>query len=170
MSILRKTTANDIPAVMEIIEQGKSYLRSNGIDQWQNGYPGEDIIREDIDNGYGYVLEYDDKVIGTVALSFDGEPWYDDIRDGQWLSDGAFLVIHRLAVRSDVRGTKFASEIIRQAEKFCIKQYVNSIKIDTHEDNVIMRNFVKKNGFEYCGIVMLGSEGERLAFEKTLKY
>ena len=168
MTILRKTTIDDISAVMEIIEQGKAYLKSNGIDQWQNGYPNESVIKEDIINEYGYVLEYEDKIVGTVALSFDGEPWYDDITDGEWLTLGEFLVIHRLAVSSDVRGTDIAPEIIRQAEKLCVQRGVSSIKIDTHEDNIIMQKFVKKNGFKYCGMVILGSEGERLAFEKLL--
>lgn len=168
MTILRKITPEDLNQVMEIIEQGKVYLKSSGVDQWQNGYPNEAVIKEDIANGYGYVLECEGEVVGTVALSFDGEPWYDDIRGGEWMSNGNFLVIHRLAVSHDARGTDLASEMIKQSEKLCAERGVRSIKIDTHEDNIIMQKFVKKNGFKYCGIVILGSEGERLAFEKLL--
>ena len=168
MTTLKKTTTKDINQVMDVIEQGKSYLKSSGVDQWQNDYPNEEIIKEDIVNGYGYVLEDEGKIVGTVALSFDGEPWYDNIYDGKWITNEDFLVIHRLAVSDNVRGTDAASEILRQAEKLCALRGVQSIKIDTHEDNVIMQKFVKKNGFEYCGMVILGSEGERLAFEKVL--
>lgn len=169
MATLRKTMFGDIKQVMEIIEQGKSYLKSNGVDQWQNGYPNEAVIREDIGNGYGYVLADERNVVGTVALSFDGEPWYDDIQDGQWLTNGRFLVIHRLAVSRTARGTALASELIKHAEKLCLERGVRSIKIDTHEDNIVMQRFVKKNGFKYCGTVILGSEGKRLAFEKVIK-
>jgi RimJ/RimL family protein N-acetyltransferase len=168
MIIFRKITIEDIDQVMEIIEQGKVYLKSTGVDQWQNGYPNEAVIKEDLANGYGYVLECEDKIVGTVALSFDGEPYYDYIRDGKWMTKGDFLVIHRLAVSRTVRGTDIASEIIRQSEQLCALRGIRSIKIDTHKDNVVMQNFVKKNGFEYCGIVILGSEGERLAFEKLV--
>ena len=168
MTTLRKTTMSDLRAVMTIIEQGRIYLKSTGVDQWQNGYPNEAVIKEDITNGYGYVLECEGKIIGTVALSFDGEPWYNDIRDGKWLTNGPFLVIHRLAVSHDVRGTHVASEVIKQAEALCVKRGVKSIKIDTHQDNIAMQKLVKKNGFNYCGLVILGSEGERLAFEKLL--
>ena len=168
MPTLRKTTLEDIAQAIQIIEQGKAYLKSTGVDQWQNGYPNAEVIKEDIANGYGYVLECEGKVVGTVALSFDGEPHYDDIRDGNWLSNGNFLVIHRLAVSDEVRGTNSASEMIRQAEQLCMIHGIFSIKIDTHEDNVVMRKFVEKNGFKYCGTVMLGSEGERVAFEKVL--
>ena len=168
MATLRKTTIEDISMVMNIIEAGKAYLKSNGIDQWQNGYPNEAIIKADIEDGYGYVLVCEGKIVGTVALSFDGEPWYDDIREGKWLTNGDFLVVHRLAVSPEVRGTDVASEIMRQAERLCNFRDVHSIKIDTHEANRIMQRFIKKNGFEYCGNVILGSEGDRLAFEKVL--
>ena len=168
MTTLRKTATEDINQVMEVIEQGIAYLKSSGVDQWQNNYPNEEIIKEDIVNGYGYVLEDEGKIVGTVALSFDGEPWYDDVYDGKWITNEDFLVIHRLAVNDNVRGKSAASDILRQAEKLCALRGVKSIKIDTHEDNVIIQNFIKKNGFEYCGLVILGSEGKRLAFEKIL--
>lgn len=155
MTMLRKTTPEDVNQVMEIIEQGKSYLKSSGVDQWQNGYPNEAVIQEDLVNGYGYVLECEGEVVGTAALSFDGEPWYDDIRGGEWLSDDNFLVIHRLAVSRNVRGTDVASLMIKQCEKLCAECNVHSIKIDTHEDNIIMQKFVKKMGLSIAALLSL---------------
>lgn len=166
--ILRKTTKTDIQQVMAIINQGKTYLKASGVDQWQNGYPNEAVINEDIANGYGFVLTVDNEIVATVALSFDGEPWYDDIRDGAWLTNDDFLVIHRMAVSEQARGTEVASELLRHAEKLCRNQGVSSIKIDTHPENIPMQKLVSKNGFAYCGIVILGTEGDRLAYEKRL--
>ena len=167
MTKLRRTTENDVSRVLEIVEQGKAYLKASGVDQWQNGYPNEAVIVQDITDGYAYVLEMDGEVVGTVALSFDGEPWYDDI-DGAWLTEGDFLVVHRMAVHASVRGTDAASEILKAAGRLCEQRGVKSIKIDTHEGNVPMQKLVKKNGFSYCGTVILGREGKRLAFEKVL--
>ncbi|HBN29292.1 MAG TPA: GNAT family N-acetyltransferase, partial [Clostridiaceae bacterium] len=45
---------------------------------------------------------------------------------------------------------------------------VHSIKIDTHRENKSMQRLLKKNGFEYCGIIYLKDKSERIAFEKTL--
>jgi len=164
--LLRKTTPEDIWQVMKIINEGKAYLFENGVDQWQNGYPNENVIAKDIENGYSYVLTSQEEIIGTIALSFDGEPYYDIIREGAWLSNDAFLVIHRMAITQRLRHTNAATEMLHLAEQLCEEKAVCSIKIDTHKDNKIMQNFIKKNGFNYCGIVTLGSEGERLAFEK----
>ena len=41
-----------------------------------------------------------------------------------------------------------------------------NLKIDTHENNVVMQNLLKKNGFTYCGRIYVDDGGERLAFQK----
>ena len=46
---------------------------------------------------------------------------------------------------------------------------VYSIKIDTHEDNQIMRKMLSSTGFTHCGTILLRDGNKRLAFEKTLK-
>ena len=43
-----------------------------------------------------------------------------------------------------------------------------SIRIDTHRDNIPMQKMLNKNGFIYCGIIYLLDGKERFAFEKPL--
>ena len=69
------------------------HLRESGIDQWQNNYPNEEIVQEDIARGNNYILVEDGKVIGTVVLSFAEEESYKQIYDGQWLCGLAYAVI-----------------------------------------------------------------------------
>ena len=47
---LRLTTTNDLNAVMTIINQAKKYFKEQGINQWQDGYPNENSIINDIRN------------------------------------------------------------------------------------------------------------------------
>ena len=42
------------------------------------------------------------------------------------------------------------------------------IRIDTHPDNRIMQNWLKKNGFSYCGWIWLVTGDLRYAYEKLL--
>ena len=42
-----------------------------------------------------------------------------------------------------------------------------NLKIDTHRDNVVMQNMLKKNGFQSCGIIHVQDGSERLAYQKT---
>ena len=45
---------------------------------------------------------------------------------------------------------------------------VRKFKIDTHRDNKVMQNLLKKNGFSYCGIICLNDCSERLAYQKSM--
>ena len=60
---------------------------------------------------------------------------------------------------------KLAAEMTKEAG-------YGSIRIDTHEGNIPMRTFLKKQGFEECGIIYLSNEGcvdnKRIAYEKIL--
>ena len=175
--MFRASTLNDIPEIMNIISQAQAYLKAQGVDQWQDGYPNAAAISKDIEDNISFVLvsencssiETEAKVIATVAISFHGEKTYDTIYEGNWLSHDSYAVLHRLAVDNSFKGLGIAAEILKYVEKSCTQNKVHSIKIDTHEDNKSMQSFLTKNGFKYCGIIYLESGAKRIAFEKMLK-
>ena len=71
---LEKAKTADISAIMEIVEEAKAYFRSQGINQWQDGYPNAESIGSDIQNGYGYLLQEKEDTVAYASISFDGEP------------------------------------------------------------------------------------------------
>jgi len=164
----RKATESDVNSIMNIIKQAQDYFKEQGINQWQNNYPNPDTIRNDISKGYGYVLLKNGRIIGTVAVSFDGEKTYESIYDGKWISDLEYAVIHRMAIDSSLKGLGLASVIMRYIENMCLNRGIHSIRIDTHEDNKSMQRLIEKNGFQYCGIIYLADKSKRLAFEKLI--
>lgn len=164
----RKAFKSDANSIMNIIKQAKNYFKEQEIDQWQDNYPNYDTVYNDIVNNYGYVLLKDNIIIGTAAVSFDGEKTYEHIYNGEWISDDEYVVIHRIAINSKYKGKGLASLIIKNVEKICLEKNVHSIKIDTHRENLAMQKLLKKNGFTYCGIIYLGDGSERIAFEKSL--
>lgn len=165
----RKTTPEDIPGIMRIIRQAQEYMKEQGIDQWQNNYPSETVFAEDIVHDYSYVMEEDGKIIGTMAVIFDGEPDYDKIYDGAWKTVGKpYAAIHRVAVDAQMKGRGIAGAMLLEAEKMCRVRGVGSMKNDTHRDNHSMQRMLRKNGFEYCGIIYLEDGEERIAFEKLI--
>ena len=166
--IFRKSTEKDLKNIMEIIKEAKEFLKANKVDQWQSGYPNEESILLDIEKGYSYVLEENEIILGTTALSFDGEKTYDQIYEGEWLSFGEYGVIHRIAVNMNSKIKGLGTEIIKRCEKICLEQGIRSIKIDTHEDNLTMQKLLEKNNFKYCGIIYLEGNIKRVAFEKEI--
>lgn len=170
MEIIRSDSSH-IPGILKIIDDAKCYLASKNIDQWQNGYPNEEQIRNDITNQESYVVvNTDGTVMGTTMFTTNSEPTYKVIEQGEWIIDESkpYGVIHRMAVNDDFRGFGVAKFIFGQCHAMLIEQGIKSLKIDTHEENVAMQSLVKSQGYQYCGIIYTGYGAKRLAFEKIL--
>lgn len=163
----RKALTTDIGSIMSIIRQAQEFFRENGIDQWQNNYPNEETVADDIKNNIGYVLVKENDIIGTVAILFGEEKSYCYI-EGKWLSDDDYATVHRIAVAGEHKGKGYASEILRCIEEMCRQKNVSSIRVDTHEKNISMQRLLDKNGFVYCGIIYLGDGSKRRAYEKII--
>ena len=169
---IRKSTKQDIDRIMIILAEARQKMGQLGIDQWQYGYPSREIIKEDVALGMSYAIrESDDgEVLGTFFVEDRGEPTYDKIYDGEWLTgDANYIAIHRVALCNAKRGSGIANEMVKFAEEKCKEAGVGSIRIDTHRGNIPMRRFLEKNGFVFCGIIYLGTGEERVAYEKLVK-
>lgn len=166
--IFRQAKETDISNIMNIIMQAQDYLKEQGIDQWQNNYPNIETIKNDIAHKYSYILEQDNRIVATVAVSFDGETTYDTIWDGEWISNDKYAVIHRIAVDDNYKGLGIATQIMNKVEELCLDNKVHSIRIDTHKQNLTMQKLLLKNDFKYCGIIYLQDSNKRIAFEKMV--
>lgn len=163
-----KTKTEDIPLVMEIIKDAQKYLKNEGIDQWQNDYPNPQVIKEDIKNGNAYVIKKNDTVVAAAAIIFANDPTYDQIEHGEWLTQGKYGVIHRAAVAKDYKGQGIASIFFRETEKMAAEKGAESIRIDTHQENLSMQRLIEKENFKYCGIIYTADGSKRLAYEKII--
>ena len=158
---IRPSEIRDIPDLMKIYDSARNYMRSKGNTvQWVNGYPSEDLVSSDIENGYGYVIEEQGKICGCFAFIIGEDPTYLKIEDGEWLCPGkAYGTIHRIGSSGSVPG------ILEEALKFCSSK-IDNIRIDTHEMNHVMQNLMDKNGFTRCGIIYISDGTPRIAYQK----
>lgn len=165
MDFIQATQA-DIKQIMVIINQAKAYLKNSGVDQWQKGYPNESSILGDIQSNIGYILVDKDIIAAYVCITFEPEEFYEQLQ-GEWKSHQPYAAIHRAAISDNYRGQGIASKIFGFAEKLCKSRDIHSIKVDTDNDNAVMKHILQKNGFEYCGIVCFDNS-DKIAFEKVL--
>lgn len=168
---IRQSKAADLDALMSLFAEARGTIAALGIDQWQDGYPSEAVIARDIQRGQSYCIEADGQICATFALIDDGEPTYDRIHEGAWLTGdgkGHYLAIHRVAIAVAMRGRGIATILLEYAADFARQHQMTSLRIDTHRGNVVMRRMLEKNGFTYCGIIYLESGAERVAYEKVI--
>ena len=168
---VKKAEIRELETLMTIICEARRAIASLGIDQWQDGYPGKDVILSDIEsqNMYG---AYENGVPAAVAAIISGiEPVYAHI-DGEWKTEGPYITVHRMAASDAARGKGASLALMKKAEEIAHSQGAVSVRVDTHLGNKVMRRFLSKQGFEECGLVDYSShttgDPMRIAYEKRL--
>jgi len=164
--ILRKAILSEAPSIWNILQEAIEQRKQDGSDQWQHGYPNEQTVHDDITKGYAYVLVDNEMIIAFAAIIFGIEPAYNDIK-GKWLTNGDYVVVHRVATSNAAKGRGIATHLFKMIEDLCLQHNVYSIKVDTNFDNIPMLKIMDKLSYTYCGeIFFIGAM--RKAYEKVL--
>ena len=71
---------NDLEDIMKMIHNCANDLISKNIFQWNEKYPSRDVFLADIEKKNLYIFKNDSGLIGCVALSYDKDIEYNDIK------------------------------------------------------------------------------------------
>lgn len=148
-------------AIMDVYAAAKEFMKATGnANQWSGTYPEKELIESNMADGSFYVCETDGgRIAGTFYFKVERDPTYTVIEGGEWLNDEPYGVVHRIASNGIRKGV---ADLCLQ---WCFDHHGN-IRIDTHRENRVMQNILKKNGYTRCGIIYLGNGDERIAFHK----
>ena len=152
-----KASVSQLQEIEAIYERARSYMKDTGnATQWAGGYPSREIILSDIEWGNLYLVMGDG--IEAVFAFIDGpDPTYDYI-EGEWLDSLPYCAVHRVASAGKTKG------MITLIMDHCFSR-CDSIKIDTHNDNLIMQHQLEKYGFKKCGTIYLENGDPRIAYQ-----
>lgn len=159
---VRNATLGDLDHIMEMVDHSRSIMRANGNNSQWGGYPGRDLIGNDIATRIGHVMTEDSRVVGYFTMLTQPEPTYEYIEDGLWLDDTTpYVTLHRLACVPGVQG------IARCAFEWG-EAHASSVRVDTHLDNHIMLHIINGRGYTRCGVVYMQDGSPREAFQKMM--
>lgn len=179
--MIQKAEFSDIKRALEIYDSARRFMRERGNNvQWVNGYPSEELLREDVAAGHLYVMTEGDEgqtslghggehrdgppggqvhVYGVFAFIVGEDPTYRVI-DGAWLDDVTpYGTLHRLASDGTHTG------VLREAVDWAAAR-MEHLRADTHEANLPMRRCLERAGFVYTGIIRVADGTPRYAYEK----
>ena len=166
--MLRKAKSTELDEIMLIIEDGREFLRQQGINQWQHGSPSKETIEQGIKEQTSYVYEIDRNIVATAMLTnYDRD--YENYPT-LWSKCDNYLVIHRVATLKNIRNQGIGRQFLSAIVEFVKKENIDYIRIDTHKDNKIMRKFLSDFGFVELGEIKLtmknnSDDKERIAYE-----
>lgn len=157
---IRKAELFDLPAVMEIYATARKFMCAHGNpNQWRNGYPAEELVRQDQEKGCLYLCEEKGEIAGVFMFSTEEDPTYQEIYQGKWLNEKPYGTMHRMASSGKEKGV--ASFCL----DWCFEQCGN-VRGDTHADNYVMQRVFEKNGFKKCGVIYVADKTPRIAYQK----
>ena len=160
---LRKAQHNEAEICYQCIEDGRTYHKSLGFEQWHPDYPTQQTILDDIAQNTGYAFVNENGVIGYCCIVIGDEPAYHEI-NGAWKTDRPYAVVHRMSFSSNARGGGLSREAINLLKEFCLSNYIDAIRVDTQNENKVMQHILAREGFEYCGLIQFDG-GPKLAYE-----
>ena len=179
---IRNATIDDLPALIDVTDQARRALATLGIDQWQGGNPTPQDLANDVEHGWAYlVLDDDGTVLGSCAICDGGEPDYDRLTSGAWLTQSAndtaqgpvrYLVVHRVAVADAATRKGVASAMLAQAASLAREAGLSGVRVDTHHGNLPMQRTLEKAGFIRCCELTITAQieptKERVGYELVL--
>lgn len=158
--MIRQASFSDLEDILGLYEEARVFMAENGNpNQWKNGYPGKDRVTEDINENCLFIIERSGCLCGVFFFKIGDDPTYQYIEGGNWLSDTAYGVIHRIAGKTGKKG------ILAEALDFCAEK-ISHLRIDTHKDNVIMHKALAQYGFTACGTIYVTDGTTRIAYER----
>lgn len=147
---VRPSQEADIPRILEIYGLARQFQRQVlNLVQWEDGYPSEDRLRQDMALAGSRVLVKDGQVIGTFFIQEGPDQVYLPLKEA-WPDKDEIVTIHRIAADSSVPGT---GNFIYQ----WLQDHYDNIMIDTHDRNLVMKHLLAKYGYSYLGEVTIAN-------------
>jgi GNAT superfamily N-acetyltransferase len=163
ISRLEKTSCKD---AFRLITCSRLDLQQKNIDQWDDQYPSESIIRADIENENAFGLFEDNKLIGYIV----GDKTYiSEYASIHWKYPvEKTLMLHRLCISPTYQNRGYAIKLLEHAEQWAHENGYVAVRLDVYEKNKTMVYLVENLNFTYCGNITL-PKGIFRCYEKATK-
>jgi len=167
MSLLpvSRATEADLPSLLQLTAACIARMRSEGIEQWDEVYPAESHLREDIKAGTLWVLRDGRELIGCMTLDARLDPLWAGIA---WKHAAEpIAAVHRLMIAPSHQGRGHARRLMTFAEAEANRNEFRSIRLDSFLQNPTSTALYEKLGYTKAGTAMM-RKGEFAGFEKAL--
>ena len=143
--IIKKASKIDLKQLYSLTKSCAKYMIENGIFQWNENYPSEEILLKDVELQQIWKLEENNSIVGAIVLTEIEDKEYLNVK---WLTKNyKNLYIHRLAVHPNFQGKGYAQKLMDFAENYAKENNYNSIRLDTFSQNKRNQDFYKQRKY-----------------------
>lgn len=152
--IITRADESDLPLLLDYRREAATWLREQGVDQWNNPFPADHILAS-IQAGFVYLIKDGSTTAATVTL--DSEPEPDLWTDEELRSPSMHL--HKLIVQREYAGEGLGSRILDWSCDRASAAGAAWVRINVNTLNSGLQNYYLRQGFEYVRTVEGGGVG-----------
>lgn len=146
---IRKAAPQDLTAVTTVFKEAIKVMDKSGIFQWDEVYPNEEDIKQDIEKSEMYLGE----IGGKIAVAFVLNREYDkEYEKGNWkYKNSSFFVIHRLCVNPAFQNKGVGTKTMFLIEDMLKNRGIETIRLDAFSLNPFALKMYEKIGYIKIG-------------------
>lgn len=147
--LFRRAELSDLREVAALFQSAIENMNRNNILQWDELYPDEAILRDDIEKNQMFVGRCENRIASVYVLSGEYDEEYNHA-DWQY-PDASFMILHRLCVHPDFQNRGIARRTMEQIETQVRESGIETIRLDAFSDNPYALRLYKGLGYHKTG-------------------
>lgn len=146
-----QSTAEDTPAIMDLLLQTAQWLNSKGSTQWSALLRGEDHhnTKESARRGDVYLFKDGEKLAGIVTLLRSPSAWDINLWGEEGHEEAVYL--HRLAINREYGGRNLGDAMLQWVHTSIQFEGKDHIRLDCIDSNPQLDKFYRSAGYTYVG-------------------
>jgi GNAT superfamily N-acetyltransferase len=140
-------------------------MDEQGIPQWDDIYPGETVLQDDIEMQRMHLIEVEGRTAGLIVINEQESAEYADVA---WRYSGKVMVVHRLTIDPSYQRTGLATRLMDFAEGVAITEGYGCIRLDAFIQNPAAMALYENRGYRKAGSVRF-RKGQFFCYEKLIE-
>ncbi|MDO5293156.1 MAG: GNAT family N-acetyltransferase [bacterium] len=145
----RIATIADLREINCLVQDAIAAMKKEQIDQWDERYPDQEILREDIEKQQLYVGYVENKIVVIYVINQEFDQEYNT---GKWeYNEKPFYVLHRLCVDPKQQKQGIARSTMRHIEEELKAKGIGAMRLDVFSKNPSALRLYHSFGFKKVG-------------------
>jgi GNAT superfamily N-acetyltransferase len=146
---IKRMELKNLEEVVKIYKDVVENMIVNNIFQWDEIYPNENILKEDIVKGQMFAGMLNNEIVTIFVLNkeFDNE-----YLKAQWeYKNDDFIILHRICVKANSQNKGIGTKTMEMIEEKMKSEGIKSIRLDTFSKNPYSLKMYNKLGYKKVG-------------------
>lgn len=146
---IRKAEIEDLNKIIDIFVNAINVMNDNDIHQWDEVYPTNTILEQDILKKQMYVGIKGDAIVSVVVVNNEFDDQYNN---GNWRYDNErFAIVHRLCVNPVCQNQNVGKSTMIMIEELMQEEGIQSIRLDAFSLNSYALKMYDTLGYQKVG-------------------